>query len=59
MSSALYSKIRTWRTRLKTVSEGIWIVQEGGYQAIVDGVHVKGWLLTGRGLRLLPGNTAY
>jgi hypothetical protein len=44
-----------WRTRLKTVNEDIRIAQEEGYQAIVDGVHVKGWLLTGQGLRLLPG----
>ena len=52
---SVYSEIRTWRTRLKTVNEDIRIAQEEGYQAIVDGVHVKGWLLTGRGLRLLPG----
>jgi len=52
---SVYSEIRTWRTRLKTVNEDIRIAQEDGYQAIVDGVHVKGWLLTGRGLRFLPG----
>ncbi|KAN0102356.1 hypothetical protein V8E52_012028 [Russula decolorans] len=52
---SVYSEIRTWRTRLKTVNEDIRIAQEEGYQAIVDGVHVKGWLLTGQGLRLLPG----
>jgi hypothetical protein len=52
---SVYSEIQTWRTRLKTVNEDIRIAQgEGllGYQAIVDGVHVKGWLLTRRGLRL-------
>ncbi|KAI0003860.1 hypothetical protein BJV74DRAFT_812109 [Russula compacta] len=52
---AVYSEIRTWRTRLKTINEDIRIAQEEGYQAIADGVHVKGWLLTGRGLRHLPG----
>lgn len=52
---AVYAEIRIWRTRLKTVNEDIRIAQEEGYQAIVDGVHVKGWLLTGRGLRFLPG----
>jgi hypothetical protein len=52
---AVYSEIRTWRTRLKTINEDIRIAQEEGYQAIVDGAHVKGWLLTGRGLRFLPG----
>lgn len=52
---SVYSEIRMWRTRLKTVNEDIRIAQEEGYQAIVDGVHVKGWLLTGKGLRLLPG----
>jgi hypothetical protein len=52
---SVYSEIQTWRTRLKMVNEVIRIAQEEGYQAIVDGVHVKGRLLTGRGLRLLPG----
>ena len=52
---SVYSEIRTWRTRLKTINEDIRIAQEEGYQAIADGVHVKGWLLTGRGLRHLPG----
>jgi calcium permeable stress-gated cation channel len=49
---SVYSEIQTWRTRLKTVNEDIRIAQGEGYQAIVDGVHVKGWLLTRRGLRL-------
>jgi calcium permeable stress-gated cation channel len=52
---AVYSEIRSWRTRLKTVNEDIRIAQEDGYQAIADGAFVKGWLLTGRGLRFLPG----
>ena len=52
---AVYAEIRTWRTRLKTVNEDIRIAQQEGYQSIVDGAHVKGWLLTGRGLRFLPG----
>jgi len=52
---SVYSEIRTWRTRLKTINEDIRIAQEDGYQYIADGVHVKGWLLTGRGLRFLPG----
>jgi len=52
---AVYSEIRTWRTRLKTINEDIRIAQEDGYQFIADGVHVKGWLLTGRGLRFLSG----
>jgi calcium permeable stress-gated cation channel len=52
---AVYSEIRSWRTRLKTINEDIRIAQEDGYQAIADGAFVKGWLLTGRGLRFLPG----
>jgi hypothetical protein len=51
----VYSEIWTWHTRLKTANEDIRITQEERYQAIVDGVHVKWWLLTGQGLRLLPG----
>jgi hypothetical protein len=51
----VYSEIRTWRTRLKTINEDIRIAQEEGYQFIADGAHVKGWLLTGRRLRFLPG----
>jgi hypothetical protein len=51
----VYSEIRTWRTRLKTINEDIRIAQEDGYQYIADGANVKGWLLTGRGLRFLPG----
>lgn len=51
----VYSEIRTWRTRLKTINEDIRIAQEEGYQFIADGAHVKGWLLTGRGLRFIPG----
>jgi hypothetical protein len=52
---SVYSEIRTWRTRLKSINEDIRIAQEDGYQAIADGAFVKGWLLTGRGLRFLPG----
>jgi calcium permeable stress-gated cation channel len=52
---SVYAEIRIWRTRLKTVNEDIRIAQEEGYKAMVEGVHVKGWLLTGRGLRFLPG----
>ncbi|KAI0299794.1 hypothetical protein BC826DRAFT_1090413 [Russula brevipes] len=52
---SVYSEIRTWRTRLKSINEDIRIAQEDGYQAIADGALVKGWLLTGRGLRFLPG----
>jgi hypothetical protein len=52
---SVYSEIRTWRTRLKTINEDIRVAQEDGYQYIADGMNVKGWLLTGRGLRFLPG----
>jgi hypothetical protein len=52
---SVYSEIRTWRTRLKTINEDIRIAQEEGYQFIADGARVKGWLLTGRGLRFIPG----
>jgi calcium permeable stress-gated cation channel len=51
---SVYSEIRTWCTQLKTINEDIRIAQEDGYQYIADGVNVKGWLLTGRGLRFLP-----
>jgi hypothetical protein len=51
----VYTEIRTWRSRLKTINEDIRLAQEHGYQDIADGTGVKGWLLTGRGLRFLPG----
>jgi len=52
---SVYSEIRTWRSRLKTINEDIRLAQENGYQDIADGTRVKGWLLIGRGLRFLPG----
>jgi hypothetical protein len=52
---AVYAEIRSWRSRLKTINEDIRLAQEHGYQDIADGTGVKGWLLTGRGLRFLPG----
>ena len=52
---AVYTEIRTWRSRLKTINEDIRLAQEHGYQDIADGTGVKGWLLTGRGLRFVPG----
>ena len=52
---SVYAEIRTWRSRLKTINEDIRLAQENGYQDIADGTGVKGWLLTGRGLRFVPG----
>ena len=52
---SVYAEIGTWRSRLKTINEDIRLAQENGYQDIADGTRVKGWLLTGRGLRFLPG----
>lgn len=52
---SVYTEIRTWRSRLKSINEDIRLAQEHGYQDIADGTGVKGWLLVGRGLRFLPG----
>ncbi|KAI9444620.1 hypothetical protein H4582DRAFT_2108489 [Lactarius indigo] len=46
---AVYAEIRT------RLMKDIRLAQENGYQDIADGTRVKGWLLTGRGLRFLPG----
>jgi hypothetical protein len=37
------------------VNKDIHIMQENGYQVIVDGAFVKGWPLTGHRLQFLPG----
>ena len=52
---AVYSDIREWRTRLKQINIEISEAQNDCYNEIADGVRVKGWLITGRGVRFLPG----
>ncbi|KAH8120259.1 hypothetical protein DFH11DRAFT_1559146 [Phellopilus nigrolimitatus] len=51
----VYSDIREWRTRLKQINNEISDAQNDCYNDIADGARIKGWLITGRGLRFLPG----
>ena len=52
---AIYADIRRWRGALKRSNREIADAQERGFQDIADGRNIKGWILVGRGLRLLPG----
>lgn len=52
---AVYSDIREWRTQLKSINREIADVQNDCYNDIADGSRIKGWLITGRGVRFLPG----
>ena len=52
---AVYTDIREWRTRLKQINGEIVDAQNDCYNDIADGVHIKGWLITGKGIRHLPG----
>lgn len=52
---AVYSDIREWRTQLKSINKEIADVQNDCYNDIADGARIKGWLITGRGVRFLPG----
>ncbi|TDL28546.1 hypothetical protein BD410DRAFT_759887 [Rickenella mellea] len=51
----VYSDIREWRSRLKAINADIMDAQNDCYNDIADGVRIKGWLITGRGVRFLPG----
>jgi calcium permeable stress-gated cation channel len=50
---AVYSEVQSWCMQLKIINEDIQIMQEW-YQAITDGVFVKGWLLSRHELWFLP-----
>lgn len=50
----IYSDITLWRTRLKAVNTEIADAQHAAYQEIADGARIKGWILTGKGLRFIP-----
>ncbi|EJD04016.1 uncharacterized protein FOMMEDRAFT_106418 [Fomitiporia mediterranea MF3/22] len=52
---AVYSDVRELRTRLKQINAEISEVQNDCYNDIADGARIKGWLITGRGVRFLPG----
>ncbi|THH08733.1 hypothetical protein EW145_g2508 [Phellinidium pouzarii] len=52
---AVYVDIREWRTKLKQINVEISDAQNDCYNDIADGARIKGWLITGRGLRFLPG----
>ena len=52
---AVYAEIGEWRTRLKQINVEISEAQNGCYNDIADGVRVRGWLITGRRVRFLPG----
>lgn len=52
---AIYSSIGEWRTRLKQINNQIADAQSDCYNDIADGSRIRGWLITGRGLRFLPG----
>ncbi|KAI5123599.1 hypothetical protein M0805_003416 [Coniferiporia weirii] len=52
---SVYSNIQEWRTKLKQINGEISDAQNDCYGDIADGARIKGWLVTGRGLRFLPG----
>lgn len=52
---AVYSDIGEWRTRLKQINAEISEAQNDCYNDIADGARTKGWIVTGRGVRFLPG----
>ena len=52
---AVYNDINQWRSKLKAINSEIAEAQRECYNDIAAGVHIKGWLLVGRGLRFLPG----
>ncbi|GJJ09404.1 hypothetical protein Clacol_003626 [Clathrus columnatus] len=49
----IYNNIREWRSRLKVINMEISEAQQSGFDSIVNGNEIKGWLLVGRGLRHL------
>ncbi|KZS96094.1 hypothetical protein SISNIDRAFT_451774 [Sistotremastrum niveocremeum HHB9708] len=53
--TAIYDDIRHWRSRLKAANKEIADLQNDIYTNIADGTRIKGWLLTGRGIRFIPG----
>ena len=52
---AVYADIREWRSRLKAINRDITDAQHDCYNDIADGARIKGWLITGRGVRFLKG----
>ncbi|KIK96554.1 hypothetical protein PAXRUDRAFT_138207 [Paxillus rubicundulus Ve08.2h10] len=52
---SVYAEINQWRSRLKTINGQISDAQQDCYVDIAEGTHIKGWIMTGRGLRHLPG----
>lgn len=52
---SVYTAIREWRTRLKQINVEISEEQNNCYNDIADGLRIRGWLLTGRGLHFIPG----
>ncbi|KIJ21976.1 hypothetical protein PAXINDRAFT_63506 [Paxillus involutus ATCC 200175] len=52
---SVYTEINQWRSRLKTINGQISDAQQDCYVDIAEGARIKGWIMTGRGLRHLPG----
>lgn len=55
MLGAVYSDIGEWRSRLKQINAEIMEAQNECYNNIADGSNTRGWLITGRGIRFIPG----
>jgi calcium permeable stress-gated cation channel len=51
----VYADISLWRSKLKAINADIQAAQSDGYADIADGARIKGWLIIGRGVRMLPG----
>ncbi|KAK2461512.1 hypothetical protein APHAL10511_005975 [Amanita phalloides] len=51
----VYANIIHWRSLLKVINAEIEELQKECYNDIADGARIKGWLMVGRGLGLLPG----
>lgn len=50
---AVYAGIGEWRTKLKQINNEISDAQNDCYNDIADGARIRGWLITGRGVRFL------
>ncbi len=52
---AVYNDIREYRAQLKQINAHIADAQNDCYNDIADGVRIKGWLISGRGIRFIRG----
>lgn len=51
----IYADITEWRSKLKAINQEVADAQRDCYSRLAEGTDIKGWLLTGRGLRHLQG----